>query len=101
MIRVSVILFLVLLVACIDDPEAYRIAAAQMEMPTSGLKGKQGTTVSAATLRSCDCYPAFWGRERVASICQSGPKEGPPPTRGCLYQRGNRTVFDQPLEPQI
>jgi hypothetical protein len=99
MTRALGILACVLLVACMDDPEAYRIAAAQMEMPTSGLKGKQGTTASAAP--NCDCAPAFWGRERVASICQSGPKEGPPPTRGCLYKRGNMTVFDQPLEPQI
>jgi hypothetical protein len=52
-------------------------------------------------IRSCDCAPAFWGRERVASICHHGPEEGPPPVRGCLYQRGNMTVFDQPLEPQI
>jgi hypothetical protein len=81
MIRPLGIVLLILLVACVDRPEYYQIPKSQ--------------------IRTCDCAPAFWGRERVASICQSGPKEGPPPTRGCLYKRGNMTVFDQPLEPQI
>ena len=78
------ILLCVLVVACVDDPQSYVLAQETYTMP-SVIGEFEREEIIAWSKLDCECQRGHWGRELVATICQSGLET---PTRGCLYQRG-------------